>query len=163
MAVPAPPQGARRCGTVVASRGRPLAAVQSLDREGRVLYAGTFSQLLFPSIRLGYAVVPNALLPQFVRTRYLADRQPASLHQAITADFMEDGHFAAHIRRMRAVYAAQRDLLVKSLRRRLSDHARVDPPDQGMHLVLYLNKGLSDVAIQRAAMEQRVPAAASSP
>jgi GntR family transcriptional regulator/MocR family aminotransferase len=142
--------------------GRPLAALQGLDDAERVIYVGTLNKALFPGLRLGYAVVPNALLPQFVRTRYLADRQPASLHQAITADFMEDGHFAAHIRRMRAVYAAQRDLLVKSLRRRVSAYARVDPPDQGMHLVLYLNKGLSDVAIQRAALEQRVVTRAMS-
>jgi GntR family transcriptional regulator/MocR family aminotransferase len=97
-----------------------------------------------------------------VRTRYLADRQPSSLHQGITADFMEDGHFAAHIRRMRAVYAGQRDLLVKSLRRRLADYATVEPPDQGMHLVLHLAKGLSDVAIQRAAFGQRVVTRAMS-
>ncbi len=142
--------------------GRPLAALQGLDDAERVIYVGTLNKALFPGLRLGYAVVPNALLPQFVRTRYLADRQPASLHQAITADFMEDGHFAAHIRRMRTIYAAQRDLLVKHLRRRLSDYAQVDPPDQGMHLVLYLNKGLSDVAIQRAALEQRVVTRAMS-
>jgi GntR family transcriptional regulator / MocR family aminotransferase len=142
--------------------GRPLAALQGLDDGERVIYVGTLNKALFPGLRLGYAVVPNALLPNFVRTRYLADRQPASLHQAITAEFMNEGHFAAHIRRMRTVYAAQRDLLVKSLRRRLPDHAEVEPPDQGMHLVLYLNNGLSDVGIQRAAFAQRVVTRAMS-
>jgi GntR family transcriptional regulator/MocR family aminotransferase len=63
---------------------------------------------------------------------------------------------------MRAVYAGQRDLLVKSLRRRLADYATVEPPDQGMHLVLHLTKGLSDVAIQRAAFGQRVVTRAMS-
>lgn len=142
--------------------GRPLAALQGLDDAERVIYVGTLNKALFPGLRLGYAVVPNALLAEFVRTRYLADRQPASLHQSITAGFIEDGHFAAHIRRMRTVYAAQRDLLVRSLRRRLSDLAKVDAPDQGMHLVLYLNQGLSDVAIQRAAFAQRVVTRAMS-
>jgi GntR family transcriptional regulator/MocR family aminotransferase len=142
--------------------GRPLAALQGLDDAERVIYVGTLNKALFPGLRLGYAVVPATLLPAFVRTRYLADRQPSSLHQGITADFMEDGHFAAHIRRMRAVYAGQRDLLVKSLRRRLADYATVEPPDQGMHLVLHLTKGLSDVAIQRAAFGQRVVTRAMS-
>ena len=76
--------------------------------------------------------------------------------QAVATAFMEEGHFAAHIRRMREMYRNQRDTLVAALRRRLGDHLTVDPPDQGMHLVAYTRRGLSDVAIEWAAREHGV-------
>ena len=136
--------------------GRPLASLQGLDDGERVIYIGTLNKALFPGLRLGYAVLPPALLRSFVTARYLMDRQPSTLCQAVVADFMEEGHFAAHIRRMRAAYQDQRDTLVTALRRRLDDHLSVDPPDQGMHLVAYLRRGLSDVAIERAAREHGV-------
>jgi GntR family transcriptional regulator/MocR family aminotransferase len=136
--------------------GRPLASLQGLDDGERVIYIGTLNKALFPGLRLGYAVLPPALLRPFVTARYLMDRQPSTLCQAVVADFMAEGHFAAHIRRMRAAYQDQRDTLVAALRRRLGDHLSVDPPDQGMHLVAYLRRGLSDVAVERAALEQGV-------
>ena len=82
--------------------GRALASLQGLDESERVIYVGTLNKALFPGLRLGYAVVPPALLKQFVTARYLMDRQPSSLSQAAVADFIEEGHFAAHLRRMRA-------------------------------------------------------------
>lgn len=136
--------------------GRPLASLQGLDDGERVVYIGTLNKALFPGLRLGYAVLPPALLRTFVTARYLMDRQPSTLCQSIVADFMEEGHFAAHIRRMRAAYRDQRDTLVAALRRRLGDHLSVEPPDQGMHLVAYLKRGLSDRVIERAAREQGV-------
>ena len=142
--------------------GRPLASLQGLDDDERVIYIGTLNKALFPGLRLGYAVLPHALVRPFVTARYLMDRQPSTLCQAIVADFMEEGHFAAHIRRMRAASQDQRDALVATLRRRLGDHLSVDPPDQGMHLVAYLRRGLSDVAIERAAHEQGVVVRAMS-
>lgn len=142
--------------------GRPLAALQGLDEAERVIYIGTLNKALFPGLRLGYAVVPGALLSAFITARYLADRQPPSLCQAVVADFMEEGHFPAHIRRMRVIYREQRDLLVASLRSRLAGLATVEPPDQGMHLIVSLERGLSDVAIEKAALEQRVVVRAMS-
>jgi GntR family transcriptional regulator / MocR family aminotransferase len=136
--------------------GRPLASLQGLDEAQRVIYIGTLNKALFPGLRLGYAVVPPSLVTAFVTARYLMDRQPSTLCQAVAAAFMEEGHFAAHIRRMREMYRDQRDTLVSAIRRRLSDHLTVDPPDQGMHLVAYTRAGLSDVAIARAAREQGV-------
>ena len=136
--------------------GRPLASLQGLDEAARVIYIGTFNKALFPGLRLGYAVVPPSLVRAFVTARYLMDRQPSSLCQAVVAAFMEEGHFAAHIRRMREVYRNQRDALVAALRRRLGDHLTVDPPDQGMHLVAYTRRGLSDVTIERAGRERGV-------
>jgi GntR family transcriptional regulator/MocR family aminotransferase len=140
--------------------GRALASLQGLDDSERVIYVGTLNKALFPGLRLGYAVVPPALLKQFVTARYLMDRQPSSLSQAVVADFIEEGHFAAHLRRMRLSYKEQRDVLVAHLRRRLGDELTVDPPDQGMHLVAWLRQDiprtLSDVAIERAARDHGV-------
>jgi GntR family transcriptional regulator/MocR family aminotransferase len=136
--------------------GRPLASLQGLDDGERVVYIGTLNKALFPGLRLGYAVLPPSLVRAFVTARYLMDRQPSTLCQSIVADFMEEGHFAAHIRRMRTAYQDQRDTLVAALRRRLGDHLTVEPPDQGMHLVAYLRRGLSDRVIERAAREQGV-------
>ena len=136
--------------------GRPLASLQGLDEAERVIYIGTLNKALFPGLRMGYAVVPPSLVRAFVTARYLMDRQPSSLCQAVVAAFMEEGHFAAHIRRMREMYRNQRDALVAALRRRLGDHLTVDPPDQGMHLVAYTRSGLSDVTVERAGREHGV-------
>jgi GntR family transcriptional regulator / MocR family aminotransferase len=136
--------------------GRALASLQGLDDSARVIYVGTLNKALFPGLRLGYAVVPQALLKAFITARYLVDRQPSSLAQAVVADFIEEGHFAAHLRRMRLQYRDQRDVLVTALRQRLDAAISVDPPDQGMHLVAYLKRGMKDVAIERAARERGV-------
>src|ERR1700720_956685 len=75
--------------------GPPLASLQGLDEDDRVIYVGTLNKALFPGLRIGYAVVPQDLLSAFVTARYLLDRQPPTLHQAVVADFMQQGHFAA--------------------------------------------------------------------
>jgi GntR family transcriptional regulator/MocR family aminotransferase len=131
--------------------GPPLASLQGLDDAEQVIYIGTLNKALFPGLRLGYAVVPRALLKAFVGARYLIDRQPATLQQAIVSEFMQQGHFAAHIRRMRQLYREQRDALAETLMRRAGDRLDVAVPDQGMHLVAYLHDGSSDVAIEAAA------------
>ncbi|WP_334484871.1 PLP-dependent aminotransferase family protein [Bradyrhizobium algeriense] len=142
--------------------GRPLASLQGLDEAERVIYIGTLNKALFPGLRLGYAVVPLSLVRAFMTARYLMDRQPSSLCQTVAAAFMEEGHFAAHIRRMREMYRDQRDALAAALGRRLGDYLTVDPPDQGMHLVAYTRRGLSDVTIERAAREHGVVVRAMS-
>jgi GntR family transcriptional regulator / MocR family aminotransferase len=100
--------GRRHRVTAISSAGiknaksrRPLASPQGLDEAERVIYIGTFNKALFPGLRLGYAVVPGSLVRAFVTARCLMDRQPPSLCQAILTALMEEGHFAAHIRRMR--------------------------------------------------------------
>jgi GntR family transcriptional regulator/MocR family aminotransferase len=134
--------------------GPPLASLQGLDDTERVIYIGTLNKALFPGLRIGYAVVPRALLQAFVGARYLIDRQPATLQQAVVCEFMQQGHFGAHIRRMRQLYREQRDALAATLMRRAPDQLDVAVPDQGMHLVAYLCDGSSDIAIEAAA--QRV-------
>ncbi len=136
--------------------GRPLAALQGLDAAQRTLYVGTLNKALFPGLRSGYLVVPERLLPGFVAARYVMDRQPPALQQEVLAEFIAEGHLASHIRRMRALYRDQRDRLVATLRRRAGDKLEVEPPDQGMHLVAYLRQGLSDTAVERAALADGV-------
>jgi GntR family transcriptional regulator/MocR family aminotransferase len=131
--------------------GPPLASLQGLDADERVIYVGTLNKALFPGLRIGYAVVPPALLPAFVSARYLMDRQPPTLHQTVVAEFMQQGHFSAHIRRMRQMYREQRDALAETLTRRAAGRLTVDVPDQGMHLIAYLEDGTSDIAIEAAA------------
>ena len=131
--------------------GPPLASLQGLADSEQVIYVGTLNKALFPGLRIGYAVVPQSLLRAFIGARYLIDRQPATLQQAVVAEFMAQGHFAAHIRRMRALYREQRDALAATLTRRAADRLDVSLPDQGMHLIAYLRDGSSDTAIESEA------------
>jgi GntR family transcriptional regulator/MocR family aminotransferase len=131
--------------------GAPLASLQGLDGDGRVVYVGTLNKALFPGLRIGYAVVPHALLQAFISARYLIDRQPPTLYQRVVADFIREGHFAAHIRRMRHMYREQRDALATTLARRAHQALKVALPDQGMHLIAYLEEQVSDVAVEAAA------------
>ena len=131
--------------------GPPLASLQGLDPDERVVYVGTLNKALFPGLRLGYAVVPEVLLPAFATARYLLDRQPPTLYQTVVEEFMGQGHFAAHVRRMRLKYREQRDALTATLLRHAGDELEIEVPDQGMHLVAYLTRGQSDVEIEAAA------------
>ena len=118
--------------------GRPLAALQGLDTAGRVIYAGTFSKVLFPALRLGYLVVPPELVDAFVAARALADRHSPSVTQAALADFIDGGHFARHVRRTRALYAERQAALVHAARRTLGGLLEVAPAEAGMHLMGWL-------------------------
>ena len=126
--------------------GRMLPSLQGLDRAGRVIYLGTFSKLLFPSLRVGYAVLPEDLVAPFAAARHLADRQSSGLVQAIMTDFMLDGHFARHLKRMRARYAERQQFIVDRLHRRLTGLLEVRPVESGMYLTAWLPHGWSDRA-----------------
>jgi len=107
-------------------------------------------------------VVPRALQRAFVSVRCLIDRQPPSLNQTVLAEFMREGHLVAHIRRMRLLYRDQRDALVAGLTRQASDVIAVENPDQGLHLVGYLGRGVSDVDVEHAARASGVVVRAMS-
>ncbi|WP_205854190.1 PLP-dependent aminotransferase family protein [Phenylobacterium kunshanense] len=143
--------------------GAPLASLQGLDGGERVIYVGTLNKALFPGLRLGYLVAPRVLAEPFAELRRLADRQPPTITQAITLDFMESGQFAAHIRRRRLAYKAQRDALAEALDRRLGHILEPDVPDQGMHLIAYLRDGRSDVEVEAKARARGLVARAISP
>jgi GntR family transcriptional regulator/MocR family aminotransferase len=138
--------------------GRPLAALQGLDRDGRVLYLGTFSKVLFPALRLGYLIVPPGLVEPFARARALADWHSMTLTQAVLADFLAEGHFARHVRRMRTLYAERQAALVAAAARELVGLLDVPPADAGMQLVGWLPPGLGDVAAARRAAAAGVAA-----
>ncbi|WP_374372020.1 PLP-dependent aminotransferase family protein [Dongia sp.] len=131
--------------------GRPLAALRSLDRDGRVIYVGTLSKLLFPSLRVGYLVVPPALSDAFRRARAIVDDQPAMATQPALAAFFEDGHLAAHVRRMRKRYAHRQRLLLDAARDHFGDRIALRPDVAGLHLVADYGAGIlrarSDTAI----------------
>jgi GntR family transcriptional regulator/MocR family aminotransferase len=131
--------------------GRPLASLQGLDDDGRVIHTGSLNKMLFPGLRMGYAVVPRGVLPAYVNVRNLVDRHPATVNQAVLAEFMREGHFTAHLRRTRLVYERARDALAEELARRATDHLALEVPEQGMHLTAFLREGISDLAVERAA------------
>ncbi|MEM8529693.1 MAG: PLP-dependent aminotransferase family protein [Chloroflexota bacterium] len=131
--------------------GRPLASLQGLDNTGRVIYLGTFSKVLFPSLRLGYLVVPPDLVDPFTAARAIADRQAPILDQAIVTDFIEEGHFTRHIRRMRTLYAERQSLLVDLAQRELAGRLTVQASDAGMHLVGWLKDGTNDQVVSEFA------------
>lgn len=143
--------------------GAPLPALQGLEGGERVIYVGTLNKALFPGLRLGYLVAPRPLVDAVSATRRLIDRQPPTLSQAIVTDFMESGQFAAHIRRRRMAYKAQRDALAGALERRLGGLLELDVPDQGMHMMAYLRDGRSDVEVEALAAARGVTARAISP
>ena len=120
-----------------------------MDQWARVIYAGTFSKVLFPSLRLGYVILPNALIEPFCTLRAVMDRSPPTLLQAATADFMREGHFLGHIRRMRALYQARQQALVEQLQKRLGSFFRITPVEAGMHLIAWLPAHLDDDALAR--------------
>ena len=138
--------------------GRPLAALQGLDKEGRVIYLGTFSKILFPSLRLGYMVVPPDLVEAFKNARAILSRFSPSIEQAVLTDFIMEGHFARHIRRMRELYRERQQCLIEAARRELGDALGLEPDEAGMHLVGQLRRGTDDLAVSRKASEVGVEA-----
>lgn len=130
---------------------RPVTSVQGLDSAGRVIYIGTFSKVLFPSLRVGYVVVPKDLIRVFSAVRDAADLFSASLYQAVLADFIRQGHFGRHIRRMRMLYMERRDILVNALHAHVGSSLEVINSEAGMHLVGFLSLGLRDEAVSREA------------
>jgi len=142
--------------------GRPLASLQGLDDSGRVIHVGSLNKMLFPGLRMGYAVVPRALLPAFVNVRNLIDRHPASVTQVVLAEFMREGYFTAHLRRTRQAYERARDVLVAGLARGAAGLLSARAPEQGMHLTAYLADGASDVGLEQAARRDGVAARALS-
>lgn len=132
--------------------GRPIPALQGLDRTSSVVYIGTFSKVLFPSLRIAYLVVPPRLVNVFARAKWLADRQSPLLEQYVLADFINEGHLERHIRRMKALYDGRRQTLVRSLITYLGDRVTIMGENAGMHLMVRLSTNLSDrTLIERAA------------
>lgn len=134
--------------------GRPVPALKSLDHDGRVLYTGTFSKVLFPGLRLAYLVVPVDLIDSFRESASLLGGAGPISVQATVADFMEHGHFARHLRKMRTLYAERRSALVNALNHVFGNDLCVQPQAGGIHAVAYLRNSLcrlGDAPIANAA------------
>lgn len=141
--------------------GRPLPALKSLDGQGRVLYAGTFSKVLFPGLRLAYLVVPETLSARFEQLCWLGGGAPG-LTQAILAAFMAEGHFGRHIQRMRRLYAQRREAAAAGLAEALGTRLRIEPQPGGMHMVARLRAGQGDRRLAQRMVEQGLFAEAVS-
>ncbi|HJZ63188.1 MAG TPA: PLP-dependent aminotransferase family protein [Candidatus Acidoferrum sp.] len=138
--------------------GRPIPAMQGLDRAACVLYSGSFSKVLFPSLRVAYLVVPDDLIDRFAAAKSLTTRHAPVLEQAVLAEFITGGHFARHIRRMRELYAERLDTLLEWARKELSGLLEVSPIEAGLQTVGWLQKGISEQAAAKAAKAHDVDA-----
>ncbi|MBL8984804.1 MAG: PLP-dependent aminotransferase family protein [Gemmatimonadetes bacterium] len=143
-------------------QGRPIASLQGLDRADRVLYVGTCNKVLFPGLRLAYLIVPPPLVDPFAAARRVTDGFSPTLIQAVLADFMTAGHFAAYLRLAKAHYAECRDVLVERMARTWGDRVRPGPSDTGLHLVGHLPNDRDDAAIAARALPNGVGMAALS-
>jgi GntR family transcriptional regulator / MocR family aminotransferase len=130
--------------------------LQGLDQGGRVIYVGTFSKTIFPSLRIGCAVVPPDLVGIFTAARALNDTHSSLIDQAILTEFIADGHFVRHVRRMRTLYEERQQTLIAECEKNLAGLLEVKKADAGMHVVGWLPEGASDKVISERAAEQKL-------
>jgi GntR family transcriptional regulator/MocR family aminotransferase len=135
---------------------RPLPSLQGMTPDSPVLYIGTFSKLLLPTLRIGYLVLPHPLRDAFVSAKLLSDIQSSALDQRILADFLNEGHLEPYVRQMRTVYGKRRALFVRSLRKLFGSHIRILGDDAGMHFMAEFKTPLPEEEAYRAAFEAGV-------
>ena len=123
---------------------KPISSLQGLDGDARVIYMGTFSKVCFPALRIGYLILPQAVVPAFRAVRDAIDIFPPTLYQQALADFIREGQFARHIRRMGALYSERRERLMNALERYFGDAVEIVSATAGIHLVMLLPRGMDD-------------------
>ena len=136
--------------------GQPLAALQGLDAHNRVLYVGTFSKVLFSGLRLGYVVVPEDVVDAFIAMRSCIDLAPPVTTQIVLNQFIEEGHFSRHLRRMLNVYMERRDAFINAVKTHLDGAMILGPCDSGMHATGYFQADVDDIAVAQAALDRGV-------
>ena len=134
----------------------PIASLQGLDTNSRVIYIGTFSKVLFPSLRVGYLVIPPDLVERFAAVRQATDLCPSHGNQAVIAEFIREGHFSRHIRKMRQVYAERRRVLVEEIERELGDCCKILGAAAGMHITVLIDEKLRDTEITAKAAHRKL-------
>jgi GntR family transcriptional regulator/MocR family aminotransferase len=127
--------------------GEPVEPLQSLDRDGRVLYVGTFSRTLFPALRIGYVVAPRPLVSAFIAAKWIADRHTAVLEQETLAEFIAAGAYERHLRRTRRANAVRRDALLSAIELHLGGRVTVTGSRSGTHIVLWPRAKVSETEI----------------
>jgi GntR family transcriptional regulator/MocR family aminotransferase len=135
---------------------RPIPSLQGLANGDSVIYVGTFSKVLFPSLRVGYLVAAPWLARVFARAKWLADLQTPSIEQRVLADFINEGHLERHLRRMRTLYDNRRQTLVRALETHFGDLVTIIGENAGMSLMIRLRSGLDDDEIERRALASGV-------
>jgi GntR family transcriptional regulator/MocR family aminotransferase len=143
--------------------GPPMPALQGLDQRGQVIFSGSFSKVLFPSIRLGYLVLPPDLVEPFAAAISVTVRHAPLLDQAVLADFITGGHFGRHIRRMREVYAERQSVLVESAREELHGLLEVCSIEAGLQTVGWLPAGVDGARVAAVAAERGIEVKAVAP
>ena len=134
--------------------GRPLPAMQGLDRAGKVIFCGSFNKVMFPSLRMGYLVLPEELVEVFARTKAMTTRHHPLLDQAVLCDFMEQGHFGRHLRRMRKIYEERFSLLMEGAREYLAEDLEISKIEAGLQTIgLFRGKVSAELVAERAAIE----------
>jgi len=129
--------------------GRPMPSLQGLDQGGCVIYVGSFSKVLFPSLRIGYIVAPLNLVNLFRKLKEVGTGPSAAIEQATTAIFMEQGFFATHVRQMRKVYRERREAFINEAKKYFSGLIDFPKIDAGMDVMGYLNENTSDIQLSR--------------
>lgn len=135
---------------------RPVPALQGLDRGGRVVFAGSFNKVLFPSLRMGYLVLPKDLVEPCAAARSVTSRHPPLLEQAVLCDFITEGHFGRHLRRMREVYAERLSVLLECARERLAGLLEISTIEAGLQTAGWLADGLGEESAEKAARAREV-------
>jgi GntR family transcriptional regulator/MocR family aminotransferase len=158
-------ESARKSGTLILEddydsefrySGRPVPALQGLDRCGQVLFMGSFSKVLFPSLRLGYLVLPSDLLDRFSATLSSTRRHAPLMEQAILSDFITAGHFGRHLRRMREIYAERLSVLLHSAKQNLAGLLEISGVEAGLQTVGWLKRGINGESAAAAAAKRNV-------
>lgn len=142
--------------------GPPLASLQSLDKTGCVLYVGTLSKVLFPGLRLGYMVLPPALVDAFAQAKAASDRHAAIVPQAVLTDFIIEGHFGRHIKRTREIYAERRSALLDAIAALFPEQVELAPADGGLQVAMMFRQPHSDRAVEHTALQRGIEARALS-
>ena len=125
-------------------KGRPIPALQGNDTEGKVIYLGTFSRAIAPSIRISYMVLPETLLPAYEENGRCFSATVSKTDQKILEEFMRSGAFERHLNRMRAQYKGKHDLLIRLLKEILGGSTRCPARNAGVHVLVHLPRGLSE-------------------
>jgi GntR family transcriptional regulator/MocR family aminotransferase len=143
--------------------GHPLESLQGLDREGRVVYIGTFSRTIFSSLRIGYLICPKKLVPAFTAAKWLCDRHTATLEQQTLAEFISSGLYERNLRHVRRRNAVRRDALLGAIRSHFRDRVEVTGDGAGAHVVLWPKGRVAEEAVVRAAASRGVGVYGISP